>query len=218
MKSFAILIASLLTISSSSAFSPSSATSANGKQLTSALSMTAADGSTTSASTTSPNPVIKLAANGMSLLKPIFAAEATIQAAVLGALSNVDKDVVASNIETLKKENNVLIYTYALSPFSTEALSILDAYGCNYKNVELGLEWFLLGGTESETRVALSKEVESGATSLPKIFIGGECIGGYAELASLVESGELEEKLKKVTKGDSSSSSVMPNLFAGLFK
>jgi glutaredoxin-related protein len=180
--------------------------------------MTAADGSTTSASTTSPNPVIKLAANVMSLLKPIFAAEATIQAAVLGALSNVDKDVVASNIETLKKENNVLIYTYALSPFSTEALSILDAYGCNYKNVELGLEWFLLGGTESETRVALSKEVESGATSLPKIFIGGECIGGYAELASLVESGELEEKLKKVTKGDSSSSSVMPNLFAGLFK
>jgi glutaredoxin-related protein len=140
----------------------------------------------------------------------------------MGAITNVDKDAVASNIDTLKKENNVLIYTYALSPFSSEALAILDATGCTYKKVELGLEWFLLGGVESETRVALSKEVESGATSLPKIFIGGECIGGYAELASLVESGELDEKLKKATtslkRGGSVSSSGMPNLFAGLFK
>ncbi len=123
---------------------------------------------------------------------------------------------MASNIDALKKENNVLIYTYALSPFSIEALAILDATGRTYKKMELGLEWFLLGGVESETRVALSREVESGATSLPKIFIGGECIGGYAELASLVETGELEEKLKKATslkKGGSTS-----NFFAGLFK
>ena len=44
--------------------------------------------------------------------------------------------------------------------------------------------------------MALSKEVESGATSLPKIFIGGECVGGCSELAALVESGDLDEKMK----------------------
>lgn len=225
MKSFSILVASLLTMSSS-AFAPASSSAPvvgwNNQSIVnnkSVLSMASgADGSTTNGATT-PNPVIKLAANAMSLIKPIFAVEAYLQAAILGAIANVDKDSVASDIETLKNENNVLIYTYALSPFSIDALSILDATGCNYKKVELGLEWFLLGGSESVTRVALSKQVESGATSLPKIFIGGECIGGYAELANLVESGELDMKLKKATTvAKSGGTSGMPNLFAGLFK
>ena len=50
-----------------------------------------ADGSTTNGAMT-PNPVIRLAANAMSLIKPIFAAEAYLQAAILGAIANVDKD------------------------------------------------------------------------------------------------------------------------------
>ena len=40
-------------------------------------------------------------------------------------------------------------------------------------------------------------EIASGATSLPKVFIGGNCIGGCAELSDLVSSGELEGLLKK---------------------
>jgi glutaredoxin-related protein len=40
-------------------------------------------------------------------------------------------------------------------------------------------------------------EIPSGATSLPKVFIGGKCIGGCAELSDLVSSGELEGLLKK---------------------
>merc|ERR1712008_399164 len=86
---------------------------------------------------------------------------------------------------------------YGLSPFSSEAVSMLDATGCEYTNIELGKEWFLLGGEGSETRVALSKGVDGGATSLPKIFIGGECIGGCAELASLVDNGELDSIMSK---------------------
>ena len=149
------------------------------------------------AANVAPNAVIKVAATAMNLLRPIFVAEANLQAAVLGALKNVDKDAVASKIADAKKKNKVLIYSYGLSPFSSGALSILDASGYEYTNIKLGEGWFLLGGAGSVTRVALSKEVESGATSLPKIFIGGECIGGYAELASLLESGELDAKMKK---------------------
>ena len=169
---------------------------------------------TESAATPMPNPVIKLAANGMSLLKPIFALEANLQAALLGAIFKVDKDAVTSEIETLKNENKVLIYTYGLSPFSSEALSMLDNSGFEYTNIELGAEWFLLNGEQSETRVALSKEVEGGATSLPKVFIGGECIGGCAELASLVESGELDGKMKSAF---GKTSSNKPNFFTSLF-
>jgi hypothetical protein len=44
---------------------------------------------------------------------------------------------------------------------------------------------------------ARRNEIPSGATSLPKVFIGGNCIGGCAELSDLVSSGELEGLLKK---------------------
>ena len=206
-------ILALALISSASAFIPSTTT-----QTTSSTSLSMSD-TTTEATSMQPNPVIKLAANGMSLLKPIFGLEAQLQAAVLGAINNVDKEAVAGDIDVLKSQNKVLIYTYGLSPFSTEALSILEASGYEYTNVELGKEWFLLGGEASETRVALSKLVDSGATSLPKIFIGGECIGGCAELAALVDNGELDSKMKlaKVSNKNSKGGSDMPNFFTNLF-
>ena len=120
-------ILALALISSASAFSTPTQTSSS----STSLSMS----DTTTESTMQPNPVIKLAANGMSLLKPIFGLEAQLQAAVLGAISNVDKEAVAGDIDVLKSQNKVLIYTYGLSPFSTEALSILEASGYEYTNV-----------------------------------------------------------------------------------
>ena len=88
---------------------------------------------------------------------------------------------------------------------------MLDASGCEYTNVELGKEWFLLGGEGSEARVAF----EGGATSLPKIFIGGECIGRCAELADLAESGELVEMVKraKVASKGSGSGNFLRKMF-----
>jgi len=148
-------------------------------------------------SSRAPNPVIKVAAQGMGLLKPLFRLEAQIQAAALGALTGLDKEQVSAELDKTIAKNKVLIYTYALSPFSTEAMAMLDASGYEYKQIELGIEWFVLGPSGSETRVLLSEKIENGATSLPKIFIGGTCIGGCAELASLVETGELDSLAKK---------------------
>merc|ERR1719195_61709 len=115
-----------------------------------------------------PNPAIAVAAKGMNLLKPIFKLEAELQAAVLGSINNVDMDEVVAEINSLKTKNKALIYTYGLSPFSTEARKILDETEYQFTEIELGAEWFALGGKASVTRVALSKEVEGGATSLPK--------------------------------------------------
>lgn len=141
-----------------------------------------------------PNTVITVAAKGMSFLAPIFKAEAGLQANVLGGAM---REEAVKEIAAAKKKNKVLIYTYALSPFSTEALSLLDASGYSYTKIELGAEWFLLGGKGSAIRAALGSEVESGATSLPKIFLGGQCIGGLAELSDLVASDELAGLMKK---------------------
>lgn len=181
----------LLLAASASAFQTNSGSARNGP-----LRMAAGEVAADADAPISPNAAIKVAANGMSLLKPIFAAEASLQAAVLGGLAKVDADEVKAAIEFEKKTNGVLIYTYGLSPFSSEALSILDQSGYPYKNIELGAEWFLLGGEESQTRVELGKDGNFG-TSLPKIFIGGECIGGCAELVTLVEEGKLDEVMKK---------------------
>jgi len=145
------------------------------------------------------NPVIKLASAGMGLIKPIFAAEATLQAAALGGIAKVTTDDVVAEIEADKAANPCLIYTYKLSPFSTEALAILDKSGYEYTHIELGLEWFALGGRGSQTRVALAGMCENGATSLPKIFIGGKSIGGasgFSALADVVEAGELDALMK----------------------
>ncbi|KAL7562256.1 hypothetical protein ACA910_004061 [Epithemia clementina (nom. ined.)] len=143
----------------------------------------------------SPNPVISVAAKGMILLRPIFKAEAALQASVLG--SKVDKKDILAEINADKKNNKALVYTYGLSPFSSEAIKILESTGYEFKVKQLGAEWFLLGGKESAIRVALAAEIESGATSLPKVFIGGKCIGGCSELAQLAKSGDLESLLAK---------------------
>ena len=70
----------------------------------------------------------------------------------------------------------------------------------NHPKIELGLEWFALGPNGSQKRRVLGSMVENGATSLPKIFIGGTPLGGaagYSALAESIESGELEGLLKK---------------------
>ena len=145
------------------------------------------------------NPAIKIAGKGMSLLQPIFSAEAKLQAAALGAMGSVDVEEVKSELAQLGK-TPVVIYTYGLSPFSIEALSLLDSVGAKYERRELGPEWFLLGPRASVMRAEL--EAMTGHSSLPHVFIGGESIGGLATgtpgLAALAESGELEAKLKKV--------------------
>merc|ERR1719387_1730100 len=90
------------------------------------------------------NPAIKLAGQGLSLLKPIFSAEAKIQAAVLGVGVDVEEVKQELNDCLDAKKTPAVIYTYGLSPFSTEALALLDSTGAKYEKRELGLEWFLL--------------------------------------------------------------------------
>lgn len=177
----------LLLAASASAFAPLSQHSAR----STALAAASVNGDV------QPNPAIKVMAQGMSLLKPIFGAEAQLQAAVLGKVGGVDEEQVSADIQAEIKKNKIVIYTYSLSPFSSEAVRMLQESGYAFEQLELGAEWFLLGSEESVARVELSKLADNGATSLPKVFIGGECIGGCSELASLVESGEFDGLMKQ---------------------
>lgn len=80
------------------------------------------------------------------------------------------------------------IYTKATCPFCTRALELLDSKGVEYEHIEVG--------DDQEKRAAL-KEKADGRKTVPQIFINGEGIGGYDELAELDESGKLDEMLGK---------------------
>ena len=148
---------------------------------------------------TPPSAAITSAGKVMPLLGLFFEWEAIAQAFVTN-LGPYDEEAIQAEIRETISSAPVVIYTYPLSPFSTEAVSVVKSTGCNFKNVELGLEWFALGPKGSATRVELRKMFGQG--SLPHIFIGGEWVGGLATgaeggLAGLVERDELVQKLKK---------------------
>ena len=148
-----------------------------------------------------PSPILKAASAIVTpLLGPVYKVEAPLQGAVLGALA--DRDEVRAEIDETIGGNGCVIYTYALSPFSTEAIALLESTGCKFEKVELGLEWFLLGPKASIARQELGEM--TGQTSLPHVFIGGEHVGGlYSDpnggggLAQLAEEDELLPMLQK---------------------
>ena len=156
-------------------------------------------GSVAAVTVKEPNAGIVAGGKGMSALAPVFNLEADLQAAAFN-LGSYDAEEVQAEIQETIKSAPVVIYTYPLSPFSSEAVSLLESTGCKYEEVQLGLEWFALGPKGSATRVELRKLTGQG--SLPHVFIGGEWVGGLATgadggLAGLVERDQLVPKLRK---------------------
>jgi glutaredoxin-related protein len=149
-----------------------------------------------------PSPILKAASAVVTpLLKPIYSLEAPLQATVTGIFNRPKVEDVRAEIDATLKSPCV-VYSYPVSPFCTEAVSVLESTGCKVTVVEPGLEWFLLGPKGSALRAELGRM--TGQTSFPQIFIGGEFVGGLFSggasgggLAKLAESGELIEKLKK---------------------
>jgi glutaredoxin-related protein len=147
--------------------------------------------------------ILKPAGKAMGLLGPVFSLENRLQAQLLGA-DDTDLAAARKEIEDFISKNGVVVFTYGLSPFSGEALALLDAAGADYEKVELGLEWFLLGKKESAMRAELL--AMTGQSSLPHVFIAGKHVGGLFSgppeggpgIAALQEAGELEGLLQTV--------------------
>uniref|UniRef100_A0A7S3PAU3 Glutaredoxin domain-containing protein n=1 Tax=Amphora coffeiformis TaxID=265554 RepID=A0A7S3PAU3_9STRA len=161
-----------------------------------------------------PNQFIKIGAQAITAINPIFIAEAKLQAALLSGFGRfIDAKVIDEEVNAEISTSPIVVYAYSLCPFCRETVSLLKDNG--YSNVmhveELGLEFFLLGPKASVKRVVLGDRVPDGATSLPKVFVNGECIGGCAALAELVEAdqagGKGLEPLLKQKKSIKQSSS-----------
>lgn len=114
-------------------------------------------------------------------LKPFFATLAPMQA---GSRSSGGGEYAAkirealSEIDTETNSESVVVYTYSLSPFSSETKKLLDRLKLEYKEISLGQEWIpgLIAPGGAEKRAALFQL--TGQSSLPNIFVGGKSIGG----------------------------------------
>jgi glutaredoxin 3 len=74
------------------------------------------------------------------------------------------------------------IYSTAICPYCVAAKNLLKSRGLDYQEVRVD--------TDPAARAAML-ERSHGARSVPQIFIDGEYIGGYAELAEASHSGRL---------------------------
>jgi len=144
----------------------------------------------------------------MSTAKPIFGALAPVQA----GSSRLDEAAYKAVIETaryeIKEETNagtpVVVYTYSLSPFSSETIQLLKRLKVDYTEISLGMEWIpgLMAPGGAEKRAALLEI--TGQSSLPHIFIGGKPIGGLYSgnpgLVPLLERDEFQKLMEEALK------------------
>ncbi len=125
------------------------------------------------------------------ILKPIFKTLAPLQAGSNRESQSEYKSELAAAKAEIEKEitsEEVVVYTYSLSPFCTEALQVLDNLGVEYKEISLGKEWLplLINEGGSQKRMALAEM--TGQSSLPHVFIRGKSIGGlYDGLVPVLE-------------------------------
>jgi glutaredoxin len=162
---------------------------------------------------TPPNELLLfLSDNFMPLLKPIFQLLAPLQA---GSKTEdtykykEDLEVAQAEVVVETMSSPVVIYTYKLSPFCTEAISLLDRLGIEYNEISLGLEWVpgLITPEGALKRAALLDL--TGQSSLPHIFVGGESIGGLTSgKPGLVPALNSDKFLDMVAEGKKSIEAI----------
>lgn len=80
----------------------------------------------------------------------------------------------------------VIMYTQALCGYCSAARKLLKSKGVDFEDIDVTL---------NAKRRREMKE-RSGRTTVPQIFIGGQHIGGYDDIAELERQGRLDELLR----------------------
>lgn len=146
---------------------------------------------------TPPSELLRSASGVVTpLLAPLYKSTAPLQAGSYRENEFEYKSDVAeakAEIYDMISSKPVVIYTYELSPFCSEAIDLLKSTKTSFKEISLGKEWIPGLIKSPEKRAALLEM--TGQSSLPHIFVGGTSIGGlYSGSPGLVpalERGEL---------------------------
>jgi len=150
--------------------------------------------------------------------KPLFKALAPLQAGSGSEEKAAYETEIAkakAEIEADVQNSPVVVYTYALSPFSSETKALLDNLDIEYEEISLGLEWIpgLIAEGGAQKRLALLEM--TGQSSLPQIFIGGKGIGGlFSGTPGLVpglEEGVIQDMVADAMKQTRGSVPIQSN-------
>ena len=102
-------------------------------------------------------------------------------------IANYRKEQV-DQVKSLIEANRVVVVGMTQNPFPKRARRLLDSQGIAY-------EYLGIGSYMSEWRRRLVLKMWTGWPTFPMIFVDGALIGGFEDLARLVESGELKKTL-----------------------
>lgn len=94
-------------------------------------------------------------------------------------------------IEVTIKDNKVVVFSKTWCPSCKKTLDLLNSLKANPFVIELDKR-----DDESELQDIL--KTMTGARTVPRVFIGGDSIGGNDETQALHSSGELVPRLKSV--------------------
>jgi len=81
---------------------------------------------------------------------------------------------------------NIEIYSKGFCPYCKMAKDLLSSLGQTFEEIDLEVH-------PDRTQEMLDRS--GGRTTVPEIFIDGELVGGYDDLAALHSSGQLKTKL-----------------------
>ena len=105
-----------------------------------------------------------------------------------------DEEKVASIVDQLIGQQDIVMFSFTTCPFCRRAKDILDERGMKYLAVELDER-----KDGNEMRAILGRKTKR--TSMPNIFIKGQCIGGcndgYPGLLPLIQSGDFDALLSQ---------------------
>ncbi len=113
--------------------------------------------------------------------------ESHLHPAIRDTVGHLHAEVV-HNVHAASMSNAVLVVGMAGNPFCKRARKALDAAGVPHQYLEYG-------SYVSRWRERLALKMWTGWPTFPMVFVKGVLVGGAADLATLIASGELKRLL-----------------------
>ena len=101
---------------------------------------------------------------------------------------------IKSELDNLIKEKKVVVISKSYCPYCKKAKQVLAKYNIPAECIEIREIDSDPNGEEIQNYM----RALTGARSVPRVFIGGKCIGGGDETQALHNKGQLEPLLKSV--------------------
>jgi len=93
-------------------------------------------------------------------------------------------------IQKMITENPVMVFSKPSCPYCTMAKEVLDGTGVEYKVEEIDSR------RDCDKLQDVFKQI-TGARTVPRVFIGGRCVGGGSDVSTLQREGRLVPLLKE---------------------